>query len=231
VGVINPPAELPYVSSDQVMSFKQKWGIKPHQKVIGMAARLAAEKGVEFLVEAMPEVLNKYPDAKVLFLGQYENVLGEEAYAQRLLPLIRELGDHWSFLGNVSAEDLAAFYRSCHVTVLPSTNATESFGIVQVESMICGVPVVATDIPGVRHPVHASGMGIIIPPKDGRSLADAILHILDHPDLYRGDSELIRQHYGSDHVAEQYEKQMLELLGDVMLEGNPPELQEELPGE
>jgi len=97
--------------------------------------------------------------------------------------------------------------------------------------MICGVPVVATDIPGVRHPVHASGMGIIIPPKDGRSLADAILHILDHPDLYRGDSELIRQHYGSDHVAEQYEKQMLELLGDVTLEGNPPELQEELPGE
>ncbi|HQF45608.1 MAG TPA: glycosyltransferase family 4 protein [Anaerolineaceae bacterium] len=231
VGVINPPAELPYVSSDQVMSFKQKWGIKPHQKVIGMAARLAAEKGVEFLVEAMPEVLKKYPDAKVLFLGQYENVLGEEAYAQRLLPLIGELGDHWSFLGNVSAEDLAAFYRSCHVTVLPSTNATESFGMVQVESMICGVPVVATDIPGVRHPVHASGMGIIIPPKDGRSLADAILHILDHPDLYRGDSELIRQHYGSDHVAEQYEKQMLELLGDVTLEGNPPELQEELPGE
>ncbi len=57
---------------------------------------------------------------------------------------------------------------------MPSINSTESFGMVQVEAMICGTPVIASDLPGVRQPVKSSGMGKIVAVKDAKSLADAI---------------------------------------------------------
>ena len=77
-----------------------------------MAARFAAEKGVEILLDALPAVLEKFPQAQVLFAGQYQNVLGEQAYADRLLPRIREYeaAGHWKFLGVLGPVQIAAFY-------------------------------------------------------------------------------------------------------------------------
>ena len=212
VGIINPPAELPDISKEDLERFQQDWNIDPSQPVIGMAARLASEKGVEYLVEAMPKILEKHKGARVLFVGQYENLLGEEKYAQRLTPLIDKLKGHWTFLGNVNNKDLTAFYKSCDLTVLPSTNPTESFGMVQIESMICGVPVVASNMPGIRHPVQSTGMGLIVPAKNSTALANAILEILDHPHKYQGDSDFIRKLYSPDSVAEQYEQYFVKII-------------------
>jgi glycosyltransferase involved in cell wall biosynthesis len=200
-----PPIELPEVSEAEIAVFKQKFGISPGQKIIGINARLASEKGIEYLVGAMPQILRNYPDARVLYVGQNENVLGEEAYARRLQPLINDLNGHWKFLGVVSPQDQVAFFNSCDVTVLPSINSTESYGMVQVESMFCGTPVVSTSLPGVRHAVSSTGMGRIVPPQDSLALAQAILDVLDHPDLYRGDADAVRRMYASDAVAAQYE--------------------------
>jgi glycosyltransferase involved in cell wall biosynthesis len=121
-------------------------------------------------------------------MGQYQNVLGEEVYAQRLAPLIQALGDHWTFLGNLTPTELAAFYRSCEVTVLPSLNSTESFGIVQIEAMTCGTPVVASNLPGVRQPVMMTGMGRIVPPANARALAEAIIDVLQPAEPLPGRS-------------------------------------------
>ena len=175
------------------------------QRLIGMAARLATEKGVEYLVQAMPLILQHYPTARVLYMGQYQHVLGEEAYAQKLAPLIQALGEHWTFLGNLSPVELSAFYRTCELTVLPSLNSTESWGIVQVELMACDTPVVATDLPGVRMPVKLTGMGRIVPPADAAALAEAITAVLADPQAYRGDSEAIARQFSPEHTAELYE--------------------------
>lgn len=207
-----PPIELGSVEEAHVAEFRRRIGLQPGQKVIGINARLATEKGIEYLVGAMPQILQRYPEARVLYVGQHENVLGEEAYARRLQPLFNSLDGHWTFLGVVSAEDQVAFFNSCDVTVLPSINSTESYGMVQVESMFCGTPVVATDLPGVRHAVGSTGMGRIVPPQNSPALAQAILDVLDHPDRFRGDIPAVRRMYASDTVAAQYESIFEELI-------------------
>lgn len=209
---IIPPIEMPEVSQEQIETFRKKHKIEPGQKIIGINARLATEKGVEYLVGAMPKVLEKYPNARVLYVGQYENVLGEALYARRLRPLITDLDGHWDFLGVVSPEDQVAFFRSCDVTVLPSINSTEAYGMVQVESMFCGTPVVATDLPGVRHAIGFTGMGRIVPPQNSAALADGILEVLDNPQKYRGDVQSVRQVYSCESVASQYVKIFEELV-------------------
>jgi glycosyltransferase involved in cell wall biosynthesis len=70
------------------------------------------------------------------------------------------------------------------VQVVPSLNSTESFGLVQVEAMLHGVPVVASDLPGVRVPVRRTGMGEIAPIGDAAGLAAAILRVLHARDRY-----------------------------------------------
>jgi glycosyltransferase involved in cell wall biosynthesis len=146
---ILPPVELESIGEDDLATFRTKYRIQPGQRVIGMAARLATEKGVEYLVKALPEVIQRHPEVRVLFAGQSEGVLGEEQYAERLRPLIEQMGDHWAFWEFYRRE--LSLLHVADVTVLPSINSTESFGMVQVESMTCGTPVVATDLPGVRH--------------------------------------------------------------------------------
>jgi glycosyltransferase involved in cell wall biosynthesis len=186
-------------------AFRQKYRIQTGQRLIGMAARMATEKGVEYLAEALPLVLEKHPQARVLFVGPYQNVVGEEQYARHLMPLLDKLNDHWTFLGVVSPEEMSAFFHESEVTVLPSINSTESYGIVQVESMTCGTPVVATDLPGVRVPVMETGMGRIVPPANAPAIAQALIDILDNPAAYRGHPERVVQLSTPEAVADQYE--------------------------
>lgn len=207
-----PPIELTRITETQVSAFREKYSIRPGQRVIGMAARLATEKGVEYLVEAMPEVLQSHPEARVLFAGQSSGVLGEEAYIRRLTSMINQLGSHWTFLGILSPVEWAAFFHVADVTVLPSINSTESYGMVQVESMSCGTPVVASNLPGVRQPVLTSGMGLIVPPQDAHALAQAITRILESPNGFYGKPDLILSKATPDSTAESYEQVFLELI-------------------
>jgi glycosyltransferase involved in cell wall biosynthesis len=202
---VDPPVILPKVSAEFIEQTRRKFGIQPGDRVIGMVARLAAEKGVEYLVRALPLVLEKEPNARVLYAGQYENVMGEEAYAAMLAPLIADLGDRWQFLGLVSDDELAAFYHLCDVVVLPSTNSTEAFGMVQVEAMTCGTPAVASDMPGVRQPVLTSGMGRLFRLRDARSLAEALLAVLADRKGHTGDVAAITRQYAPDATAQAYE--------------------------
>jgi glycosyltransferase involved in cell wall biosynthesis len=208
---IPTPVDLPQVSQQDIADFRCKSKIEPGQRVIGMNARLATEKGVEYLIEALPIVLEKYPNARVLHVGQYQNVLGEEQYALKLAPLIEKLGSHWAFLGVLSPVEQAAFFHASEVLVLPSINSTESFGMVQVEAMSCGTPAVASDLPGVRCAVKETGMGRIVPPRNPRALAEAIIDILDRPEKYVGNPDAVRQHYSPENVAWQYEALFKEL--------------------
>ncbi len=202
---ILPPVEVTPITPDDDLAFRRKFKIQPNQRIIGMAARLATEKGVEYLAAALPILQQKFPTVRVLFVGPYQNVVGEEAYAERLLPLIEQFGEHWSFLGVVSPQELTAFYQTCEVTVLPSINSTESYGLVQVESMTCGTPVVASDLPGVRVPVMMSQSGMIVPARDANALARALITILENPAAYQGDPQAVVQRSTPEAVAMEYE--------------------------
>jgi glycosyltransferase involved in cell wall biosynthesis len=211
---ILPPVQLPDAAPGATESFARKHGTGERRPVIGMAARFAAEKGVEVLLDALPSILQRYPSAQVLFAGQSENVMGEQAYANRLMPRIRELeqAGHWRFLGNLSPEEMAAFYPNLSVLVVPSLNSTEAFGLVQIEAMLNGVPCVASALPGVRMPVQMHGMGRVASIGDPDSLGRCLLEVLGDPARFRGDIASIRKAYDPDVVAAQYEELFEELL-------------------
>lgn len=213
VRVIPPPVEIPSTTPDAIQAFADRLNLDSH-RVIGFVARLATEKGVEILLHALPKVLQAYPKTRVLFAGQYQNVLGEEAYARRLAPLLRQHADRWDFLGVLSAEELAAFYPNCDLVVLPSLNSTESFGLVQVEAMLCGTPSIASNLPGVRQPVTQTGMGKVVPIGDADGLAEAIIEVLrDHPSYVRPHAE-IAERFSTIRTADGYEALFQELLGE-----------------
>jgi glycosyltransferase involved in cell wall biosynthesis len=181
--VIPPPVVMRAPAPEEVAAFRAAYHLEG-RPVIGFAARFAAEKGIEYLVEALPALLERFPTLKVLFAGPYEGVVGEEAYRARLMPRIAALGDHWTFLGTLDPERLPAFYGALDCLLVTSVNSTESFGLVQVEAMLCGTPVVASDLPGVRQPVRMTGMGEVVPPADAAALADGITAVLRNPARY-----------------------------------------------
>jgi len=214
---IYPPVEIQPFTQPAVEAFREKYRIIAGQRLIGMAARLAAEKGVEYLAKAIPEVLERHPTARVLFVGPYQQVLGEDAYARRVIPLIENLGEHWTFLGVLPPEEMAVFFHLCEVTVLPSLNSTESFGLVQVESMACNTPVIAADLPGVRVPVLVTKAGLLVPPEDTEALGRALISILDRPGEYKGMTEALIRESTPEAVAKKYEE-----IFEKLTEGKRP---------
>jgi glycosyltransferase involved in cell wall biosynthesis len=165
---------------------------------------LAAEKGVEVLLKALPIVRQAFPDVRVLHAGEHNNIIGEEAYAARLAPLFAQYKDHYHLLGNIEGAELSAFYNSLDCLCVPSLNSTESFGLVQIEAMQTGVPVAACALPGVRQPVTMTGMGEVTAVSDHNALAKSIIKILSHKQKYQRDSDLIGATFSPDETAKAY---------------------------
>jgi glycosyltransferase involved in cell wall biosynthesis len=206
VRVIAPAVEVPEAGTDEVKAFARKHNPNDSHPIIAMATRFAAEKGIELLLQAHPEVLEKFPKAVVWFAGQYENVLGEEEYKQRLWPQVQKLvaSKQWKFLGTLSMEEMSAFYPNIDLLVVPSTNSTETFGLVQIEAMMNGKPVVAADLPGVRQPVRMTGMGKVTPVGDSRALARNIIEVLSGLDEFR-DGQNLREKFSPQICASRHE--------------------------
>ena len=214
VTVIPPPVVMPSPSREEVEAFKHAHGLHGRH-VIAYAARFAAEKGIEYLVDAMPALISRFPSIKVLFAGPYDNVLGEEAYRDRLWPRIEALRDRWEFLGTLRPEQLPAFYGALDCLLMTSVNSTESFGLVQVEAMFCGTPVVATDLPGVRQPVQTTGMGLIVPIADSGALAQGIGQVLTSRQTFVRPRVEVERIYDIHACVSGYEKLFEELLNDT----------------
>lgn len=214
VRVILPPVELPVVDEKAVADFKLEHNPERKYPVIGMATRFAAEKGVEILLNALPDVLEKYPDALVLYAGQYLDVMNEDTYLDRLMPAIKGFQEsgNWKFLGVLNPEQMAMFYPNIDVLLVPSLNSTETFGLVQIEAMMNRTPSIASNLPGVRQPVTMTGMGEVVPIGDSEALAKAMLRIFSSPDKYQGDPEQVCQQFDPQTNAEAYENLYLEIM-------------------
>jgi glycosyltransferase involved in cell wall biosynthesis len=193
VRVILPPVVIPDPTPEGVQALRERVGLEGRQKVVGFAARFAYEKGAGYLINAIPHILKEIPDVRILFAGPYgQDVIGETIWDD-LQPLIRQYEPYLTFLGTLNPAEMADFFALCDVVTVASINSTESFGLVQVEAFMCGTPVVATDLPGVRQPVTMTGMGEIVPVAAARSLAEGIIRVLKDPDRYiRPRAEIMR---------------------------------------
>lgn len=135
---------------------------------IGFLGRIVADKGIPYLVRAFQRIAD--PQARLLIAGNHKTVAGGSNLAEVESEIA---GDgRIRVLGELRGREVDNFYASIDVFALPSV--AESFGIVQAEAMMCGVPSVTTDLPGGRYPVTSTGFGRVVPPRDPVALEQAI---------------------------------------------------------
>ncbi len=202
VSVIYPPIRIPPANPERVRELRAQWS-KDGGPIIGFSGRFVQEKRPDLLIRSL-EVINKqYPNARVVFAGQYD-IRYEDTW-ERNKALVEQYRDQLIFLGVItSREAMANFYAALDVLVLPSD--TECFALVQVEAMLCGTPVVMTDTPGGRVPVTVTSMGKIVPRGDWREIGCAVLEILADPDAFRKPREVIEAAFNFEETINRYER-------------------------
>jgi glycosyltransferase involved in cell wall biosynthesis len=148
---------------------------------VGFMGRIVQDKGIEYLVRAFQRIDD--PKARLLIAGNYRTVAG----GSNVDHIRAAIGDDHrvEMLGELHGPQIDDFYASIDVFALPSV--AESFGIVQAEAMMAGVPSVTTDLPGGRYPVRATGFGRIVPLRDPPALAAAIRELAAAPAEWRAE--------------------------------------------
>jgi glycosyltransferase involved in cell wall biosynthesis len=199
---ILPLVDEPSSPSSPPDAVRRRFGIGPGP-VVFFLGRFAAEKGIPSLIEAFAEVRRRRPDA-TLVLGGTKDVAGETVLRD-VEPVLADPASGVVATGTVSAAARSDLFGIADVLVLPSINATESFGLVQVEAMLAGVPAVASDLPGVREPVRMTGMGEIARPGDADDLARKILAVLADPGRYRRPRNEVRALFSREKTLSAYE--------------------------
>jgi len=155
--------------------------MKTKKICVGFCGRVAYEKGIDVLIDAA----KKMNDVQIFFAGPHgKDVVGEDEYFIKIKKSLNTCNIAHAFLGILTEQQLASFYSSIDMLVLPSINRTEAFGLVQVEAMLHGTPVIASDLPGVRVPIRLSHMGKVVPVGDSDSLVKAIVELHAHREYY-----------------------------------------------
>jgi len=202
VTAILPLVDEPPAPSSPPDVVRKRFGIGAGP-VVFFLGRFAAEKGIPALIEAFTEVRRLRPGA-TLVLGGTKDVAGETVLRD-VAPVLADRSSGVIATGTVSADVRSELFGIADVLVLPSVNATESFGLVQVEGMLAGVPAVASDLPGVREPVRMTGMGEIARPGDAADLARKILDVLADPRRYRRPAADVRALFSRERTFAAYE--------------------------
>ncbi len=164
-------------------SLRAQYGFKPEDVVIGHISRLAPEKNVGLLGEALKQVASQRPNVKILFVGDGPSRASLE----------RSLGKVAVFAGYRSGDDLADHYSACDLFAFSSL--TETFGNVVLEAMASGLPVVAVRAGGVGDTVQAGRTGLLVEPTDHASkLAEALIALVDDSNLRQAMAKNAREY-------------------------------------
>ncbi|MEP1125627.1 MAG: glycosyltransferase [Ilumatobacter sp.] len=167
------------------------------------AGRFVREKRPDLAILALAEVQRRHPNARLVFVGEHEIAYENTWHDHR--ELVRRHADALTFLGLVDdAQYLADLYAAADVLVL--TSDTECFGLVQAEAMLCGTPVVMTDVVGGRVPVTETGMGRLATAGDAGSIASAVLDVLEHRDDLVLERRDVASRLDLDETMDRYER-------------------------
>lgn len=199
---IAPPITMPPPEPAEVERLRA--GLVPEGgPLIGFAGRFVEEKRPDLLIRALEIIRKTRPGARVAFAGEHR-IPYEDTWA-RHAGLAEAQADGLKFLGlKDDPQFMANFYAACDVLALPSDG--ECFGLVQVEAMLCGTPVVMADTPGGRVPVTVTGMGRITPRGDADALARNLLEVIDRRDSYVKPREAIERAFPMQATVDAYER-------------------------
>ncbi len=140
--------------------------------------RMDKRKGFRHLIRAYPYIKQAVPAARLIVVGAFAD--------KDKAPFVRYARTHHlrgiHFVGYASPQDLPRYYRTATVFCAPNTGF-ESFGIVLLEAMAAGLPIVASDIAGFRSVVEDCADGFLVPPENAHALANALIQLLNSPKL------------------------------------------------
>ncbi len=168
---------------------------------------LIERKGFEYLIRAMPHVLTEHENARL-------KIVGSGPLESKLKSLIYELdlGDQVEIVKNVSDENLLMMYNSADLFVLPSIvdsqGNTEGLGVVLLEAMACGVPVIGSDVGGISDIILDGETGLILPEKDVLKLFKVIINLIESVDLRKkigiNGHLMVKEKFSWNKLAENY---------------------------
>jgi glycosyltransferase involved in cell wall biosynthesis len=158
---------------------RKNLGLEGHP-VVGVVGRLRHEKGQDVLLEAFALVLKDAPDARLLVVGDGPDRQALERQADSL-----GIAGQVVWVGSVPPEGVYGYYGAMDILVVPSR--FEGFGLVAVEGMAAGVPVVASDVEGLSEVVEHEIESVLVPAADSQAMARALTRLLVHP----GDAQRI----------------------------------------
>ena len=177
------------------------------RSIVLFVGRLVPYKGVDVLLEAL-----KGLNAVALIVGEGPLRARLEEQAREL-----EISDHVRFLGSVDDDELAALYRACNVFVLPSVTRQEAFGVVQLEAMAAGRPVVSTDLgTGVGWVNRDGETGYVVPPRNPRALREALARLLADASLQKSMGEAAAKRMRAEFTLERMIDDTLSLYREVL---------------
>jgi glycosyltransferase involved in cell wall biosynthesis len=142
--------------------------------IIGTVCRLEKQKGISYLLLSMSSILAKFPTVQL-------EIVGDGSLLQELKEFSEKIGisNSVKFFGKFT--DVIPFYRRMNIFILPSIY--EGFGIVLLEAMASGIPVVATQVGGISEVVTDGVSGILIPPKNPEAIANAVIKLIENPQI------------------------------------------------
>ena len=195
ISVIPPGVDLSHFYPIPVDEAKEYIGIPTSERLILFVGRIEPLKGLDVLLEAMGKYCHltnaKEPHIYLAVIGGDPEASPEEMDTEmsRLQALREEygLGEMVAFLGKQSQDTLPYYYSAAEAVVMPSHY--ESFGMVALEAMACGTPVVASQVGGLAFLVKDGVTGYTVPAGDPEALCSRLSAIIENPDLRREMSE------------------------------------------
>ena len=162
-------------------------------------------KGVEVLIEAVSKLENKNWELSIIGDGDLKPNYQEKAKKLNIAEKI-------NFLGNISNTDLPKKYQEADIFVLPSINKGEAFGMVILEALASGVPVIASNLPGVRGVFQNGKQGLVCEPNNSENLKEKINQLLNNKNLrkqMRNEARILAE---EKYSWERVKKQLIDIL-------------------
>ncbi len=171
----------------------QRYGLRKNNRILLTVSRMSDSeqyKGYDRVLQALPELLAAYPDLRYLLVGKYD--ANEK---ERLDQLVDKLGisEAVIFAGFVDDGELAAHFNLGDIFIMPSEK--EGFGIVFIEAMFYGLPVIAGNKDGSTDALWHGQLGTLIDPESNAEIVSAVKAILDYPEKYQPDQEKLQEHF------------------------------------
>ena len=179
-------------------------GLPLEDNIILFFGSLVQYKGPDILLKSFKIVKKEFPNTKLIFAGRGPMLDYLTELAKKL-----DLENNVMFTGFVEDEKKPLYYKAADIFCLPSTTMAESFGIVNLEAMAAGIPIVASDLGGIPDIVKHGENGLLAKPRNVQSLADALTYLLKNEDLrkkFGNKGRELADNYSWDKIAKETEE-------------------------